>query len=180
MQAERERKCENTIQTGIDHMAAREEDLLPAPSRDRIEEIKAVTDPGDAQTVLQFGAEAQSNMAAFSELAELIKEMEEEKNAAAWLPFLNRKSRNRKKNLQKYKQLEVRLDRIEHRLELVRIQLLKEITLFEEMYEKNLEYYQNLEEWIAAVREKKDSLWHCSSFIIMRRGCGSWNRNCMT
>ena len=32
----------------------------------------------------------------------------------------------------------------------------------------------------AAVREKKDSLWHCSSFIIMRRGCGSWNRNCMT
>ncbi len=182
MQAERERKCENTIQTGIDHMAAREEDLLPAPSRDRIEKIKAVTDPGDAQTVLQFGAEAQSNMAAFSdyilkqvketkqadaaaplsELAELIKEMEEEKNAAAWLPFLNRKSRNRKKNLQKYKQLEVRLDRIEHRLELVRIQLLKEITLFEEMYEKNLEYYQNLEEWIVAgeetIREAEETM----------------------
>ena len=28
----------------------------------------------------------------------------------------------------------------------------------------------------AAVREKKDSLWHCSSFIIMRRGCGSWKQ----
>lgn len=172
IQAERKMEYEDAMQL---HTMNTEETPMPVPSRERIEKIKAATDPGDVQIAMQFGAQAQRNMAAFSdyilkqvrekektnaaetlsELVELIREIEEgeKEDITAWMPFFNYKNRSGKKNIQKYRKLEVRLNRIEQRLELVRIQLLKEITLFEGMYEKNLEYYQELEEWITAGEE---------------------------
>ena len=172
IQAERKMEYEDAMQL---HTMNTEETPMPVPSRERIEKIKAATDPGDVQIAMQFGAQAQRNMAAFSdyileqvrekektnaaetlsELVEFIREIEEgeKEDITAWMPFFNHKNRSGKKNIQKYRKLEVRLNRIEQRLELVRIQLLKEITLFEGMYEKNLEYYQELEEWITAGEE---------------------------
>lgn len=172
IRAERKMEYEDAMQL---HTMNIEETPMPVPSRERIEKIKAATDPGDVQIAMQFGAQAQRNMAAFSdyilkqvrekektnaaetlsELVELIREIEEgeKEDITAWMPFFNHKNRSGKKNIQKYRKLEVRLNRIEQRLELVRIQLLKEITLFEGMYEKNLEYYQELEEWITAGEE---------------------------
>ena len=172
IQAERKMEYEDAMQV---HTMNTEETPMPVPSRERIEKIKAATDPGDVQIAMQFGAQAQRNMAAFSdyilkqvrekektnaaetlsELVELIREIEEgeKEDITAWMPFFNHKNRSGKKNIQKYRKMEVRLNRIEQRLELVRIQLLKEITLFEGMYEKNLEYYQELEEWITAGEE---------------------------
>lgn len=181
IQAERKMEYEDAMQL---HTMNTEETPMPVPSRERIEKIKAATDPGDVQIAMQFGAQAQRNMAAFSdyilkqvrekektnaaetlsELVELIREIEEgeKEDITAWMPFFNHKNRSGKKNIQKYRKLEVRLNRIEQRLELVRIQLLKEITLFEGMYEKNLEYYQNLEEWIVAgeetIREAEETM----------------------
>ena len=54
------------------------------------------------------------------------------------IPFLKNASRAVKKFMQRYEKLEVQIDRIEQQLDQARMQMLKDITMFDGLYEKNL------------------------------------------
>ena len=74
------------------------------------------------------------------------------------IPFLKNASRAVKKFMQRYEKLEVQIDRIEQQLDQARMQMLKDITMFDGLYEKNLEYFRELQIYIAAGEEKLQEL----------------------
>ena len=67
-----------------------------------------------------------------------------------------------KKQLEKliagYDKIEVNIDKIEASLEKHRLQMLKDITIFDTMYEKNLEYFKELSLYIIAGEKKIEEL----------------------
>ena len=70
------------------------------------------------------------------------------------IPFLkSAKDRIRRFQAQ-YETLEVQVDRIEGELEKARMEMLKDINMFETLYQKNLEYFRELQVYITAGEEK--------------------------
>ena len=66
--------------------------------------------------------------------------------------------RSLKKFMQRYEDLEVQIGRIEGELEKARMEMLKDVAMFDGLYEKNLEYFQELQIYIAAGEEKLKEL----------------------
>ena len=162
-------------------IAAQVEELDPQ-QRARVEEIKNGIDMMDSQALLQYGVGAQRNIADFSdsilsqvrskdsgyvgdlmsELALTVKEVDaehlEEDSLLDKIPFLKNASRTVKKFMQRYEKLEVQIDRIEQELEQARMQMLKDVAMFDGLYEKNLEYFKELQLYITAGEEKAAEL----------------------
>ena len=59
-----------------------------------------------------------------------------------------------KKFLSQYEKLEVQVDRIEGKLEEARMEMLKDIGMFDSLYQKNLDYFKQLQIYITAGDEK--------------------------
>ena len=156
------------------------EELTPE-QRARVEELKNSIDLMDSQTALQYGIGAQRNISSFSDnilaqvrskdsgyvgelMSDLVLKVKEVDvdglDEGFWdkIPFLKNASRAVKKFMQRYEKLEVQIDRIEQQLEQARMQMLKDITMFDGLYEKNLEYFQELQIYIAAGEEKLKEL----------------------
>lgn len=155
-----------------------EEALIPQ-ERKRVDEIKKEIDFLDPQTDVQYGVGAQRNIADFSQrilgqvrtkdsgtAGELLLELSEKvrnsdvakignnEGILDKIPFLkNAKDRIRRFQAQ-YETLEVQVDRIEGELEKARMEMLKDINMFETLYQKNLEYFRELECYITAGEEK--------------------------
>ena len=162
-------------------IAAQVEELDPQ-QRARVEEIKNGIDMMDSQALLQYGVGAQRNIADFSdsilsqvrskdsgyvgdlmsELALTVKEVDaehlEEDSLLDKIPFLKNASKKVKKFMQRYEKLEVQIDRIEQELEQARMQMLKDVAMFDGLYEKNLEYFKELQLYITAGEEKAAEL----------------------
>ena len=159
---------------------AQVEELTPE-QKARIEEIKNNIDLMDSQTVLQYGVGAQRNISNFSDniLAQVrskdsgyvgelmsdllirVKDADVDSlgdGITGKLPFLKNASRAIKKFMQRYEKLEVQIDRIEQELDKARMQMLKDITMFDGLYEKNLEYFRELQLYIKAGEEKIQEL----------------------
>ena len=62
------------------------------------------------------------------------------------------------KIIAKYGKIEINIDRIEKELEKQKLQMLKDITIFDTMYEKNLEYFKELSLYIIAGEKKLEQL----------------------
>ena len=152
-------------------------ETLSPEQRARVEEIKDGIDLMDSQQLIQYGVGAQKNISGFSDhilsqirskdsgyvgelmtdLVVKVKEAEADPGDEGFLdklPFLKNASRNIKKLLQRYEKLEVQIDKIEQQLDQARMAMLKDITMFDSLYEKNLEYFQELQIYIAAGEEK--------------------------
>ena len=152
-------------------------ETLSPEQRARVEEIKDGIDLMDSQQLIQYGVGAQKNISGFSDhilsqirskdsgyvgelmtdLVVKVKEAEVDSGDEGFLdklPFLKNASRNIKKLLQRYEKLEVQIDKIEQQLDQARMAMLKDITMFDSLYEKNLEYFQELQIYIAAGEEK--------------------------
>ena len=135
----------------------------------------------DSQAVLQYGVGAQRNISSFSDniltqvrskdsgyvgelMSDLVLKVKEvdvdglDEGFLDKLPFLKNASRAVKKFMQRYEKLEVQIDRIEQQLDQARMQMLKDITMFDGLYEKNLEYFRELQIYIAAGEEKLKEL----------------------
>ncbi len=162
-------------------IAAQIEELDPQ-QRARVDEIKNGIDMMDSQALLQYGVGAQRNIADFSdsilsqvrskdsgyvgdlmsELALAVKEVDaehlEEDSLLDKIPFLKNASRTVKKFMQRYEKLEVQIDKIEQELEQARMQMLKDVAMFDGLYEKNLEYFKELQLYITAGEEKAAEL----------------------
>ena len=164
----------------VEMVCTQVEELTPE-QRERVEELKNSIDLMDSQTALQYGIGAQRNISSFSDnilaqvrskdsgyvgelMSDLVLKVKDvgvdqlDDGILDKIPFLKNASRAIKKFMQRYEKLEVQIDRIEQELEQARMQMLKDVTMFDGLYEKNLEYFQELQIYIAAGEEKLKEL----------------------
>ena len=156
-------------------------DLLTQEEKDAVDEFNKKIDVTDSTQVLQYGAKAQTKISQFSDsvldgvktkatgevgdlLADLVGQIKsfdadigaENKSGLAKLFY------NAKKQLDtiiaKYSKIETNIDGIEKQLENHKLQMLKDITIFDTMYEKNLEYFKELSLYIIAGDRKLEEL----------------------
>ena len=159
-----------------------QEEKLSPEQLARVEEIKNSIDLTDSQTALQYGVGAQRSIAGFADsilsqvrskdsgyvgelMSDLVIKVKDvgvdklnEDSFADKIPFFRTASRSLKKFMQRYEDLEVQIGRIEGELEKARMEMLKDVAMFDGLYEKNLEYFQELQIYIAAGEEKLKEL----------------------
>ena len=146
-----------------------------------IEDFNKKIDVTDSTQVLQYGAKAQSKISQFSDsvlegvktrstgevgdlLANLVGEIKSFDSDIAGdnKSFLGKLFNNAKKQVDtwvaKYSKIETNIDGIEKQLENHRLQMLKDIAIFDTMYEKNLEYFKELSLYIIAGEKKLEEL----------------------
>ena len=155
---------------------------LSKEEKDAIEEFNKKIDINDAAQILQYGAAAQEKISQFSDsiledvktkntgevgdlLADLvsqIKSFDKDVSGTAKQGLLSKIFTNAKKEFDyivaKYSKIEKNIDTIEGGLEKDKLQMLKDITIFDTMYEKNLEYFKEISLYIIAGERKLEEL----------------------
>lgn len=156
-------------------------DELTAEEKKAVDDFNAKIDVFDSTQILQYGAPAQNKISEFSDsiledvktkdtgdagklLADLVGQI---KNFDASISGSNKKGlakifSNAKKELDtiiaKYSKIETNIDTIEKGLDKNKIQLLKDIETFDEMYDKNLEFFKEISLYIIAGERKLEEL----------------------
>lgn len=157
-------------------------DELSKEEKEAIEEFNKKIDLTDTTQILQFGAAAQEKISKFSDsiledvktknagevgdlLADLvsqIKSFDRDVSGIDKKNFLEKIFSNAKKEFDyivaKYNKIEKNIDTIEGGLEKDKLQMLKDITVFDTMYDKNLEYFKELSLYIIAGEKKLEEL----------------------
>ena len=156
-------------------------DSLTEEEKAAIEEFNKKIDVTDSTQVLQYGAKAQSKISQFSDsvlegvktrstgevgtlLANLVGEIKSFDSDVTGdnKSFLGKLFNNTKKQIDtliaKYSKIETNIDGIEKQLENHRLQMLKDIAIFDTMYEKNLEYFKEISLYIIAGEKKLEEL----------------------
>ena len=153
---------------------------LSEEEKKAIEEFNNKIDVSDAAQVLQFGSAAQNKISEFSDsilenvktkntgevgdlLADLVSQIKSFDNDISGSDkglakiFSNAK-RQLDKIIAKYNKIDNNIDAIENGLEKDKLQMLKDITIFDTMYEKNLEYFKEISLYIIAGERKLEEL----------------------
>ena len=155
-------------------------DLLSDEEKKAIDEFVEKIDVFDSTQVLQFGASSQAKISEFSDsvledvrtkntgavgdlLANLVAEIKSFDGDVGKEPKgLGKLFTNAKKEidkiLAKYTKIEKNIDVIEKDLEKDKILMLKDIALFDTMYEKNLTYFKEISLYIIAGEKKLEEL----------------------
>ena len=151
-----------------------DESMLTEQERAAVNEFSKKIDVRDTNQVLQYGAAAQKSVASFSEsalanvrgkdvgeigedLSRLVVELKgfgapEEKKGLAGL---FKKAGNRIETMKaQYSKVEANVDKIAQNLENHQITLLKDVAMFDQMYELNLKYYKELTMYILAGKKR--------------------------
>ena len=154
-----------------------DENLLTEEEKKAVEDFSHKIDIRDTNQVLQYGAAAQKSVAAFSEnalnnvrtkdmgqigddLSQLVVELkgfgeDEEKKG---LFGLFKKASNKLETMKaQYGKVEANVDKIAQNLENHQITLLKDVAMFDQMYELNLKYYKELTMYIIAGKKKLEA-----------------------
>ena len=156
--------------------------LTPA-EREKVDSIKESLDLTDSQACIQFGTAAQRNISEFADhilaqvrlkdsgyvgelLSQLVTEIKDvdvsspgdDEGILGKLPFFKNAKNKVEKLVSRYEALKVQVDQIEAKLDSAKMEMLKDIGMFDMMYEKNLEYFRNLNLYIAAGEEKMEEL----------------------
>ena len=148
--------------------------LLTEEEKKAVEEFSHKIDIRDTNQILQYGAAAQKSVASFSEnalnnvrgkdmgeigedLSRLVVELkgfgeDEEKKG---LKGLFKKAGNKLETMKaQYNKVEANVDKIAQNLENHQITLLKDVAMFDQMYELNLKYYKELTMYILAGKKR--------------------------
>ena len=160
---------------GTEELEGKLAQLTPEERREA-DSIKEQIDVRDSQMLMQYGSGAKQNIADFSAnilnnirakdsgfvgdlMTELVTNVEGfdfeylEKDSGIFGIF--KKAENRlKRFMAQFERLEDQVDRIEGKLDEARMELLRDIGMFDTMYEKNLEYFKQLQIYITAGEEK--------------------------
>lgn len=151
------------------------ETLTPAELK-QVEEIKSKIDLMNSGYALQFGSGAQKNMADFSdnllsqvrtkdsgEVGALLTDLsgkinefnrKESDSFVKKLPLIGALVSKGETMLASYEKLSTKVDKIQSELEKSKTTMMKDIMLFDALYQKNLEYFKHLELYIRAGEEK--------------------------
>jgi len=171
-----------STQEQLENIKNEVEELSPE-ARKKVDEIKNSIDLMDSQSAVQFGVGAQRNISSFADtilmqvkskdtgyvgdimtdLVLKVKGLEINKLGGSEgflskIPFFKSLSDSFARFTQHYVAIESQIDRIEAELDKARMQLLKDIGMFDTLYEKNLEYFQELQIYIRAGEEKIEEL----------------------
>ncbi|MBR4230901.1 MAG: toxic anion resistance protein [Bacilli bacterium] len=156
-------------------------DNLTDEEKKAIDEFTAKIDVNDATQILQFGAAAQDKVAQFSDtilqdvktkdlgdvgslLSNLVAEIKsfDKEVAGQKTNIFEKMFTSAKKDFDrvkaKYSKIETNIGTIEQGLEKDKIQMLKDINIFDTMYEKNLEYFKEVSLYIIAGMRKVKEL----------------------
>ena len=146
-----------------------------------IDEFISKIDPKNTTQILQYGASAQNNISKFSDtvldnvktrstgevgnlLSDLVVEIKEfdkdipTGDSKGLFKVFNSVKKQLEKLITKYNKVEVNIEKIEKQLENHKLQMLKDIAVFDSMYEKNLEYFKQLSLYIIAGEKKIEEL----------------------
>ena len=152
--------------------------LLSDEEKKAVEEFSHKINIRDTNMILQYGAAAQKSVAGFSESAlnnvrskdlgevgqdrsQLVVELKgfgegEEKKG---FMGLFKKAGNRLETMKaQYSKVEANVDRIAQSLEQHQITLLKDVAMFDQMYELNLKYYKELTMYILAGKKRLEEV----------------------
>ena len=151
-----------------------DENLLSDAEKQAVEAFSKKIDLTDSQMILQYGAAAQKNVAGFSEnalnsvrtkdlgevgksLSELVVELKgfgEEEEKKGLFGFFKKTGNKLEAMKAQYAKVEANVDKIVRELEQHQVTLLKDVAMFDQMYELNLKYYKELTMYILAGKRK--------------------------
>jgi len=157
-------------------------DTLTKEEKEAIDEFNSKLDITDSTQVLQYGVPAQEKISKFSDniledvktkqtgetgdllarLVSQIKSFDGDVASSNNKGFIAKLFTNAKKELDyiiaKYNKIEKNIDTIENGLEKDKLQMLKDISMFDTMYDKNLEYFKEISLYIIAGEKKLEEL----------------------
>ena len=152
--------------------------VLTDEERKRVDSIKENLNLMDGQACLQFGTPAQRNISDFADsilntvrskdsgyvgelLQQLIADIKdadlsgtEDSGFLEKIPILGRVKNNLERLKARYEKLEAQMGQIEGKLDQAKMEILNDIGMFDMMYEKNLEYFRELNLYIIAGEER--------------------------
>lgn len=156
-------------------------DNLTDEEKKAIEEFNSQINVEDSTQILQFGAKAQNKISEFSDsvlegvktkqtgevgdlLADLVAQIKDFdgdiqiENRGVIGKLFHSAKKEVTRIIAKYNKIDVNIDKIEKELDRHRLQMLKDITIFDTMYEKNLQYFKELSLYIIAGEKKLEEL----------------------
>ncbi|MBR3281235.1 MAG: toxic anion resistance protein [Clostridia bacterium] len=156
-------------------------DSLTQAEKDAIDEFNKKIDVTDSTQVLQFGNAAQNKISQFSDsvlddvrtknlgevgnlLADLVGQIKSfnsdisNDNKGFLAKLFSRGKQEIDTIIAKYNKIDGNIDTIEKSLEKHRLQMLKDINMFDDMYDKNLTYFKELSLYIIAGDRKLNEL----------------------
>ena len=159
------------------------ETQLSEEDRKKVESLKMEIHLEDSQAALQYGVGAQKNISEFADtilshvrakdsgyvgdlMTDLVirvkgldvEKLQEEEGFLDKIPFLKKAKNKLQRFTEEYEKLEGQIDKIEGELDKARMEMLKDIGMYDSMYEKNLEYFHSLQLYITAGEEKLEEL----------------------
>ena len=156
-----------------------DESMLSEAERKMVDEFSQKIDVTDSNLVLQYGAAAQKNIAAFSEsalnnvktkdlgevgeaLSSLVVELkhfgDDEEKKGGIFGFFQKKKNELEAMKASYSKAETNVDKIVKVLENHQVTLMKDIAMFDQMYELNTKYYKELTMYILAGKKRLEYL----------------------
>ena len=158
----------------------RQTELLTPEERKQVDAIKEGFDITDSSQALQFGNAAQKNLADFSDsilaqvrtkdsgyVGELLTDLStkidefsqnETKGFMKKLPIIGKLVNKADGLVSAYDKLSVKVDKIQSELEKSKLAMMKDIIMFDSLYDKNLKYFKSLQLYIQAGEEKLSEL----------------------
>ena len=155
------------------------ETLTPEEQR-KVAEIKENINLMESSAALTYGVPAQKEIAAFSDsilskvrtkdsghVGELLNDLvgkvrefdtTEKKSFLSRLPIIGSMMNKAEEIKDGYEKLSTQVERIEMGLEQSKVQMLEDVAMFDGLYEKNLEYFKELQLYIRAGEEKVEEM----------------------
>ena len=152
-----------------------DESMLTEAERKYVDDFSKKIDISDSQMVLNYGVAAQKSVASFSEnalsnvrtkdlgqvgdaLSSLVVELknfgQEEEEKGGLFGFFKKAGNKMETMKAQYSKAEVNVDKIARELEQHQMVLMKDIAMFDQMYELNLKYYKELTMYIIAGKKR--------------------------
>ncbi len=163
----------------IEKVTQQVETLTPA-ERDKVQSIKEGINLMDSSTPLTFGAPAQKEIAQFSDsilskvrtkdsgdvgelLGTLVAKVKgfdvtEKKSFVSKIPIIGSLVDKADDIKSSYDKLSTQVEKIQSSLEKSKIKLMEDVAMFDTLYEKNLEYFKDLQLYIIAGEEKLEEM----------------------
>ncbi|PRX77397.1 uncharacterized protein YaaN involved in tellurite resistance [Bacillus sp. V-88] len=159
-------------------------DRLPKEQQEKAKQLAAQIDYKDYEAILKYGTAAQTQLSTFSHsmldhvqkrdigpigdvLGDLMKKLEQmnpdelnTKKKGVFKKLFRKVSSSLQEVLSKYQKIGSQIDRISVRLEHSKKTLLDDNRLLETLYEKNKDYFQALNMYIAAAEIKREEIQH--------------------
>ena len=156
-----------------------DESILSEAERKMVDDFAQKIDVTDSNLVLQYGAAAQKNIAAFSEsalnnvrtkdlgevgqaLSSLVVELkdfgQEDEKKGGIFGFFQKKKNELEALKASYAKAEANVDKIVKVLENHQVVLMKDIAMFDQMYDLNTKYYKELTMYIIAGKKRLEYL----------------------